>query len=355
MSTVALFLPIAILAFLASTLVFDVVHWLLHRFAESRRPMLRRLGDLHLTHHRFLDRNLCVHPEEIANNLRRHVVPEYLTQLATSAALLFVLPTPPVLLCAAMQTGLFLWILRERGMDVNHRGFDVLPAYRPHYFCLPEYHALHHVHPQCHYSSWIKTLDHALGTGAQIRGRQVLLTGGGHAFAEALARRLEVAGAELEVVRDGGAAWLARQGTAARLRALDVLILTHGLGGAPASDYVRWIERFCAASAGRKLPAEVWATGSTRELDDDAGGGFLRHARAYLHDPRVIYRQLLLPDERSVASALDLNAARLLARRALRGARRGQSYIPLGPRAALAFPRFRALEPAEATRSRVPS
>ncbi|MEE8580964.1 MAG: hypothetical protein V3T33_05170 [Myxococcota bacterium] len=53
----------------------------------------------------------------------------------------------------ALHTGIFLYILRCRGLDLNPRPIRVLRAYRPSYFCLPEYHALHHVYPNAHLSS----------------------------------------------------------------------------------------------------------------------------------------------------------------------------------------------------------
>ena len=63
--------PLAVVAvFLGSTVAFDVVHWLLHQMAESRSLWLRRLGGLHQTHHRFLDRDLRVHRELIGANIR---------------------------------------------------------------------------------------------------------------------------------------------------------------------------------------------------------------------------------------------------------------------------------------------
>ena len=116
--------------FLLSTVVFDVIHVLLHHFVASRFAWLRALGMLHERHHRFVDANLDVHEEYTADNLRWHVIPEFLTQVVFSLCLLWLLCAPVVLGVMALQTLVFLLILRTRGRDLNHLGRDAmgLPA-----------------------------------------------------------------------------------------------------------------------------------------------------------------------------------------------------------------------------------
>ncbi len=233
--------PVAVVAvLLVSTVVFDGVHWTLHRFADSRWSGLRRLGGLHATHHAFLDRELRVHPELIGANIRRHVIPEYLTQAGVSAVLLWLLPVSVVAGAFALQTGVFLWILSDRGLDINHRGQEKLAAHRPSVFCLPEYHALHHVHPSSHYSSWIKLLDWLLGTGTQLAGRPAAWVGPPGGLAEQLVAALERRGT---------------RPTSGSLLEADILVVD---GDAATAADLADAERFAAGAPKRRLPPELW-------------------------------------------------------------------------------------------------
>ena len=65
--------------FVVSTLLFDALHWLLHRWGRSKIPLLRTFSRWHWVHHAFLDRKMRVHPELVRQNLIYHVMPEYLT------------------------------------------------------------------------------------------------------------------------------------------------------------------------------------------------------------------------------------------------------------------------------------
>jgi len=248
----------ALALFLAGTVVFDAIHWLLHRLMGSRVGVLRAVGGLHATHHRFLDRELRIHDELLRANLLRHVIPEYLTHLAVSACALLLLPAAVVLPVVAAQTLVFLFILRSGGKDVNHRGIEVLRAYRPMYFCAPAYHALHHVHPDAYFSSWIKTLDHLLGTGLSLEGRRVTISGADGPFGAEFARLVSASGVKEVRPLDEPAR------RDAQLRETDVLVLcgTPRGDGAPEADgepMVELVERFAQASAGRRFPVEVWA------------------------------------------------------------------------------------------------
>lgn len=283
----------ALLVLLGSTLAFDVVHVSLHRMAASPVAWIRSIGALHETHHRFLDRELVVHAELEQANLRRHVIPEFLTQASFSAVLLLVLPPAIVIPAFAVQVLVFLYILRSRGRDVNHRGVEALRAHRPHFFCLPEYHAWHHAHPEAHFSSWIKLLDVLLATGSSLEGRRLVLTGVDEPFGRALRDALVEAGVEpAECFGGAPPASLAE-----RLRDVDVLVLAH----APVSEAEPWIEDFCRATSGRKLPPEVWGV--------DGGAAGLGVARRRFSDPRVVYRHLAVaagsPPERAARRALD--------------------------------------------------
>ena len=319
--------------FLAGTVVFDGVHWLLHRLMASRVGLLRAIGGLHATHHRFLDRELRIHDELLRANLLRHVVPEYLTHLAVSGCALLLLPAAVVLPVVAAQTLVFLLILRCRGKDVNHRGIEVLRAYRPMYFCVPAYHALHHVHPDACFSSWIKTLDHLLGTGLSLAGRRVTISGADGPFGAELARLLRGSGAkEVRLLDDP-----ARE--EAQLRETDVLVLCRGAGGgevpeADGASLVDLVERFASLVAGRRFPVEVWALAPP-------GAAFAGHARRWYGGGRIIYRHIALPGARPRDDAAWARAARV----AFFFLRRGFNYVPAAAsgRSLLDFLRFRLL------------
>jgi hypothetical protein len=308
----------AVALLLASTVAFDVVHASLHRAMRSRHAPLRALGGLHAWHHRFADRNLDVHPEYVGANLRWHVIPEYLTQVAFTLALLLVVPARFALGALALQTLVFALILRARGMDINHEPIASLRAYRPSWFCLPEYHALHHAWPDAYFSSWIKTLDHLLGTGAQLAGRPFALTASWAATPLGAALRSELAAAgvaRIETLEEPGAP-AEEIAVRDRLRALDVLVV--GADGEGAA----WIERFAAAASGRKLPPEAWAVAASP--GPPSGGA--RATRRFWKDPRVIYRHLVV-SERALGEE---GVARAAARRAVRGVRRGFHLVPAG-------------------------
>lgn len=301
------------------TVFFDAVHWVLHGFLGSRWRLLRWLAWPHSVHHRWLDVNLQTRWELQRANIWCHIVPEYLTQLAFSAALLLVLPTATVIACAVIQTGVFLLILRERGLDINHRAIDVLDAHRPSWLAPPAYHALHHVWPDTHYSAYSKLVDWVVGGGLRLRERSIGLAGAatpfGRALAERIAREAPAEIRELEAAEDPA------------LAQIDLLILCE-----PTANESAWVENLIRLTRDRQLPPEAWAVHARPED---------RLARHYYRDVRVIYRTL-------VAQESDLHDARRAARAArlaLFFARRALLYVPASARALFGYRRFRAAEP----------
>ena len=77
----------------------------------------------------------------------------------------------------AFLTAIFAAVLWHGGRDGHHVAFDVLPAAHAGLFVRAPYHALHHVHPDNYLSSYTTLLDRLAGTGCQIKGRRVVLTG----------------------------------------------------------------------------------------------------------------------------------------------------------------------------------
>ncbi len=321
---IALFAVTVALTFLGATIAFDLVHVALHAAYRSSQPWWRAVGALHQVHHEFLDRNLQIRPKRMRANLFHHVIPEYLTQVTATLLLGAVLPLAPVLGAVAIETVVFLLILRTRGIDINHRAYERLPAYRPQgFFCVPHYHALHHVFPDAYYGSWLKAVDQIFGTAALLRDRRVLVTGAGRPLAAALAAELSRCGAEVTVV--------ARPGEGAP--AHDIVVLHHADPG-DEDQYVGLVERLLHARDGaRKIPLEIWSI--VPEPDGDPQ--FVRRSRGYYFDARVSWRHIAV-DRRAMGSE-----ASEAARRIALWVRRGCHYVPALPlaRAIAGFFRFR--------------
>jgi hypothetical protein len=316
-----------ILLWVAGTVVFDTVHWLLHLMLRSRWAPLRALAWPHAIHHRWLDGELRTNWELQRLNVLCHLIPEYLTQLAFSTSLLLALPPAPVWTCIALQTLAFGYLLAHKGLDRNHLPVEILDAYRPSFFCPPAYHALHHVHPNGYFSAYTKLIDQLIGSAAWLAGRRYALHGAETEFGRALRAGLRAAGA-------GEVHAIERPADAAR-DDLDVLVLCD-----PGADPIAFVEAFARATLTRRLPPEVWA------LHSRAGDAVARH---YARSVRVSYRVLFAPDSGALGASD--------ARRVLSLVRRGAHFVPLCGAAAAwrawrAFRGTRPLRPDSAPRVR---
>lgn len=288
--------PAVVLLFLASTVFFDVVHWILHRMLASRWALVRAVAWPHGIHHRWIDRRLRVNRRYRTANVWCHLVLEYVTQLTFAALLALVIPAWLAIGLAGMQTVVFLVLLRERGLDLNHRARPVVEVAEPAVYCPVAYHALHHAFPDAFFSSYVKVVDVVLGTAIDLRSLRIGLVGSSSPFGRSMGRRLRRAG-----VRD-----------LVELRApddrvdIDVLVLCE-----PPADLAAQVESFLGANGGRQLPPEVWAV---LESPSDA------IARYYYRDRRCLFRPIVLPpDSMGDAPCVD-RAARSALRWIVRGA-----------------------------------
>jgi len=282
---------------LLGTLAFDVLHVLLHRWASSRWPLLRGIGGLHRVHHDFLDRDLNIHEELVWPNVFCHVVPEFLVQVAVTVGLgvLLQLPALAVGVAIALETLVFALIMKPTpGFDMNHRHIDRLRAYRPLYFCLPEYHLLHHVYPDAYFGSWVKTLDHWLATGTAIAGRTVALTGAENDCGRALRSELFVDNTVIAV--DGDLLEYPLQ-LAHLLVDVDILVLCHAVNAGP--PYACLIDLFYEMNRERRVPVEVWAI--TRPDEFRTNRTYAEYAQRLFRAGRVIYRHLVISADPSPA------------------------------------------------------
>ena len=221
--------------FLAASTLFDVVHYVLHRFLKSRFSLLRRLGLLHQSHHDFYTDQLQFDSRHARANLLYHVIPEYLNQVLFTLAGYFLVGIAPVVLAVAVETFLFVMVLIRGEMDEHHIAAEARKGRRNFnggLFVTADYHSLHHIYPDRFYSSYVTLFDRLMGTACQIAGRRVALTGGSGALGEALSRLLEREGAVVTTLKHG-VDFTADDASPADpiLIEADILVLAHGAKG----------------------------------------------------------------------------------------------------------------------------
>jgi hypothetical protein len=335
----------AVVVFLVSTTIFDVLHYYLHRWRRSRFAVLRAAASLHWVHHRFLNLSLEIDPRYRWANIWAHVLPEYLTSMAGTVIFFLVFPWPPVVLIAAMRTVFLLMTLKEEGMDYNHMASDRVSARQGLWWVNADYHAMHHLFPSQFFSSFANIFDLLFGTACQIGGRKFLITGASGAFGSAIAARIRARGGIVEVAKwgvDFGPGDYGRMGD--KLGRADVLVLAHGAktGDCLTSNctsYVALIEQFMAAGQARLLPPEVWALGSEAEFHGDLGQAelvdyaaskraFAAQARRYYRNAAVIYRHIV-PSAFTSAMGPGPMSAGVAAAIALFLIRRAFRYVPV--------------------------
>jgi hypothetical protein len=333
------------LVFAVSTLLFDALHYLLHRWGKSRNPLLRTFARWHWVHHAFLDRKMRIHPQLVIRNIFFHVLPEYLTSMAGTLVFLLVLPWQPVAVIAALRTIMLVMTLKEEGMDFNHMTMPRVSGQQNLWWVGPSYHALHHIYPTNFFSSFANMFDLVFGTTCQIAGRKFVVTGANGAFGLALVGRLKRAGAEVRTLKHGvdfapGHPERARDA----LEWADVLVLAHGAKAEDCMDancttFVELTEFFASLGRGRLTPPEVWALGSEAELHGDLGmasmrdyaqskRAYARHARGFYASPDLIYRHVV-PSAFTSAMGRGPMSAETAVSIALFFIRRGFRYVPV--------------------------
>jgi sterol desaturase/sphingolipid hydroxylase (fatty acid hydroxylase superfamily) len=330
---------------LVATLVFDVVHYILHSFARSRLRLFRRLGALHQTHHEFFNRELQFVEDLSARNLREHVIPEFLTRIAVAAAGVAVVSPLAVLLVLGIQLVQLVFVIRCKGRDSNHVAFDVLRRPTNALLVGPRYHALHHLYPDAYYSSFVTVLDGVFGTALSLKDRRIAMTGMSGAFGSALQRILEKEGASVRGLKFGVDYTYADYGLLdPALEGADILVLAHGSKKESAmqancDSFVAIIERFLALQKKRRHPVEIWAVGSEIECHPAWGNpdlqiyleskrAFAKHAYGYYRDDRFVYRHICPSGFHSRMGWAPLPAGAAAAM-AMFLIRRGFRYVPV--------------------------
>ncbi len=324
--------------YLVATFVFDLVHWALHAAHRSARPLLHAVGDLHQAHHAFLDQRLKFDDAHSEQNFWKHRTGEYAAQLVGCSLGFAVLRAAPVLLTMAIFTGAFVVGIFLKGKDSNHRAQTQMMAPLGGVFVGLAYHSLHHVFPNAYFGSVTTAFDKLFGTGCQVAGRRVVLTGATGAFGAPLKQILEAEGAIVVTLGRGF------EGADAALATADILILAHGSKVTNAMEancdsFVSLIERFRALTLGRLVAPEVWAVGSEIECHPSFGNAdleiysaskraFARHARRYFHQSDLLYRHIV-PSAFTSAMGPGLISGKRAAAWAWFLIKRGYRYVPV--------------------------
>ncbi|HLV84033.1 MAG TPA: hypothetical protein VKY62_09685 [Devosia sp.] len=352
----------AALVFVASTVLFDALHWTLHRWEGSSIPLLRRLSSWHWVHHKFLGVDMQINPAYARANIWFHILPEYLTSMAGTVIFLLVFPWPPIAAVAVLRTVMLVMTLREEGLDYNHMSMDRVGGQQNLLWVGDNYHAMHHVYPHNFFSSFANVFDLLAGTTCQIKGRRFLVTGASGAFGSAMVEKLTRAGAIVETAKSG-VDFSAGDYSAirAKLETADVLIMAHGAKTDDCwnANFVTFrdlTELFTEVGNTRLAPPEVWALGSEVEFHGDMGmdelkaysaskRAFAAKALDFYRSDALIYRHIV-PSSFTSAMGKGAMSASTAANIALFFVRRGFRYVPVTftGLAVLNYFRFRFLQ-----------
>jgi len=335
----ALIVQMALL-FVISTTLFDVVHWLLHRWQRSRWAILRTFSSWHQVHHDFLDKQMQVHPELAWRNFWAHLLPEYLTSVGGTVVFFPFVEPIAVIIIVAIHTVLFGFRIVGEGMDPFHMAMDRLHGKRGVFMVNASYHAMHHINPMGFYSSFLNVFDMIMGTAVALRGKRVMLTGFGGAFGNCMAALLVKAGATVYTVslRD----MLVKDIEALPLADFDILVMCHGLKHGEPSEIWRANsaataylgDTFITTNRNKLVPPEIWSVGSEAEVfgfDDYAMSKRFQadYARHNWHDNADVTYRHIVPSAFTSRMGRGLITANAAARWSLFLIRRGFRYVPV--------------------------
>lgn len=328
-----------------STFVVDVAHWLVHRLMRSPSPFAQRLSTFHRRHHQFFSERLTIDTASASANLWLNRLPALGLSLGAACLGWPLAGGRPVALAAAALVLHFVASARRHGQDVLHRPMKHAPAPLGGFWVDGAYHALHHASQRAQFGLMTTLFDRLFGTGIDVAGRIVVLTGASGAFGAPFKALLERAGATVRTLKFGvdyGYDDYSR--CQAVLADADVLVLAHGAKkdqamAANCDSFVALIEQFKALTVDRQLPPEVWAVGSEIEAHPSWGNAdleiylqskraFARHARRYFHDQNMLYRHIV-PSAFTSPMGPGLISGRLAAAWAWFFIKRGFRYVPV--------------------------
>jgi hypothetical protein len=341
---IVIFLLQAALAFVASTALFDALHWILHKWERSSIPLLRTFSSWHWVHHKFLGLDMQINPVYARANIWFHILPEYLTSMAGTLVFLLVFPWPPIAAVAVIRTVMLAMTLREEGLDYNHMSMDRVGGQQGLLWVDNNYHAMHHVYPHNFFSSFANVFDMIAGTSCQIEGRRFLVTGASGAFGSAMVATLTRLGGVVETAKSGIDFTVGHYAAMQeKLLRADVLVLAHGAKSedcwnANNVTFRELTELFTELGKARLTPPEVWALGSEVEFHGDMGldelkaysaskRAFALRARDYYRSDALIYRHIV-PSSFTSPMGKGAMTAQTAVSMALFFIRRGFRYVP---------------------------
>lgn len=334
----------AAIIFFSATVVFDVIHYLLHVWHDSRFALLRQFSMMHWYHHEFLNRRLEIGPTFQKANIKYHVVPEYITQVSITLLYAFMFPWASVAIALSFETLVFVITLTVRGVDPNHLARRQLK--RPSNFPIvgPHYHGYHHVYPYSYFSSYIKILDWILGAAMELKGKHVVISGASGGLGSALVKQLYQEGvASIETLKYGmdyGPGDFSK--IDAKLKSKDILILAHGAKQqamwANCTSFQAISERYLELNKGGLTVPEIWGAGSEIECHPAVLPAFYdykRSKRAYanwtkqfMSQQRVIYRHIV-PAAFTSNMGVGLMSSTFVAKVIIGRVKRDWRYIPI--------------------------
>jgi monoglucosyldiacylglycerol epimerase len=335
----------AVVAFLISTIVYDVLHYIFHLCIKSNNKLLKLIGHWHNIHHRFFPATLNIHIEWTKQNLIQHVLLEYLTQIIVTLLLLLFLNSVAIFLALFFESFLFLLVCYWRGVDFHHRSYSILPSHRGGFFVSASYHALHHIYPNNYYSGYVKILDYILGSGMQLKGKKIALTGANGALGSNIKILLEKEGAIISTIKFGVDY---HYGDYEKLKILladiDILFLCHGskydnAQQANCDSFIQIINTFINVRKRELIPLEIWGVGSEIECHPCFGikklkvyaqskRNYAKQARVYFHDREIQYRHIV-HSAFSSRMGPGLMSAKFAASATIFLLKRGFKYIPV--------------------------
>jgi len=328
--------------FIISTVIFDLIHYLLHQMQGSQISIFRRLGALHDHHHLFFDDQLVTHKELWPMNLKYHLVPELITQLAVTSCFFFFVNPMAVGVTLGCEMLIFIYVLSIKGLDFNHLHNPKLSK-KPSmaFFVMPNYHYQHHLDPKNYFSSWFRIFDFLFGYSCSLKGKCYLVTGASGKFGSQLCVRLEKYGAKVIKIKYGKDFDHDRyDGFKDKIKLADGLILCHGSKGdcqwSHVDSYIEMIESFLENTKA-DLP-EIWALGSEMEFHpaffkadkpyEKAKRDFALYAKKLYHREDILYRHIVPAAFQSSYNPAPISA-RPFSWLALFFVQRGFRYIPL--------------------------
>ena len=331
--------------FVASTFIFDVVHYLLHKWSKSKVPLLREFASWHNVHHKFLDEHMNINPEWVKANFWAHLLPEFATSIAGTVVFYLFFDWIPVTVILLVHVWKFIGTLREEGIDYNHMAMDRISGQTGLWRVTQSYHALHHIYPDNFYSSYVNVFDMLFGTTCKIRKRRFLVTGASGAFGRALVSRLRDMGAIVDTAKHGvDFAPADYERMRDKLARTDVLVLAHGskeedTWNANFRTPTELADMFIEVGKQRLVPAEIWGLGSEVEIHGDMGmadlkayaaskRAFAARALDYYLDADVLYRHIV-PSAFTSAMGKGPMSAEFAVSYAMFFIRRGFKYVPV--------------------------